>query len=105
MQEFAQDYADIEEPRFIPQTEEEVLGTFYRQQQAPTSGLRDCQRQAEQDLLTKFNRVVDIGLLRGDFIETIANNVLPLTMRNGRAVGVVRTGTTRTMPPRKLTTH
>ena len=33
---------------------------------------------------------MDVGLLRGDSTETIANNILRLTMRNGRVVGVVR---------------
>ena len=68
-------------------------GTFLSTAASPTSGLVIANGRLQQDLLTKFNRVVDIGLLRGDSTETIANNVLPLTMRNGRVVGVVRTGT------------
>ena len=94
VQEFAQDYADIEEPRFIPQTEEEVLrNVFIDNSKLPLAAYVIFNGRLQQDLLTKFNRVVDVGLLRGDSTETIANNVLPLTMRNGRVVGVVRTGT------------
>ena len=93
VQEFAQDYADLEETSFVPQTEEQVLrNVFIDNSKLPLAAYLIFNGRLMQDLLTKFNRVVDVGLLRGDSTETIANNVLPLTMRNGRVVGVVKTG-------------
>ena len=44
------------------------------------------------DLINKFNRAVDIGLLRGDPTPKIANDILRLTMRNGKVIPVVKTG-------------
>ena len=106
VQEFAQDYADIEEPRFIPQTEEEVLrNVFIDSSKLPLAAYVIVNGRLQQDLLTKFNRVVDVGLLRGDSTETIANNVLPLTMRNGRVVGVVRRALMQITLQRRSTTR
>lgn len=93
VQEFAQDYADIEETSFVPQTEQQVLeNVFIDQSKLPLLAYLIYNGRLAKDLLNKFIRVVDVGLLRGDPTPKIANDILRLTMRNGRVVPVVKTG-------------
>ena len=62
VQEFAQDYADLEETSFVPQTEEQVLRTvFIDSSKLPLAAYLIFNGRLMQDLLTKFNRVVDVG--------------------------------------------
>ena len=93
VQEFAQDYADIEETSFIPQTEQQVLErVFIDQSKLPLLAYLIYNGRLAKDLVKKFNRAVDIGLLRGDSTPKIANDILRLTTRNGKVVPVVKTG-------------
>ena len=93
VQEFAQDYADIDETSFVPQTEQEILEqVFIDSNKLPLVAYLIYNGRLARDLTNKFNRTVDIGLLRGDPTAKIANDVLRLTMRNGRVVPVVKTG-------------
>ena len=83
--EFAQDYADIEETSFVPQTEQQVLeNVFIDQSKLPLLAYLIYNGRLAKDLLNKFIRAVDVGLLRGDPTPKIANDILRLTMRNGR---------------------
>ena len=93
MQEFAQDYADIDETSFVPQTEQQVLeNVFIDSTKVPLLAYLIYNGRLAKDLFNKFVRTVDVGLLRGDSPPTIANNILRLTMRNGKVVPVVKTG-------------
>lgn len=93
VQEFAQDYADIEETSFTPQTEQQVLeNVFIDQSKLPLLAYLIYNGRLATDLVNKFNRAVSVGLLRGDPTSKIANDILRLTMRNGKVVPVVKTG-------------
>ena len=93
VQEFAQDYADIDETSFVPQTEQQVLeNVFIDSNKLPLLAYLIYNGRLAKDLVNKFIRAVDIGLLRGDPTPKIANNVLRLTMRDGKVVPVVKTG-------------
>ena len=93
VQEFAQDYIDLEETVFVPQTEQELLETvFIDQAKLPLMAYLIYNGRLAKDLLNKFMRTVDVGLLRGDVTSKIANDVLRLTMRNGLVTPVIKTG-------------
>ena len=93
IQEFAQDYADVEETSFTSQTEQQILeGVFIDNNKLPLLAYLIYNGRLARDLINKFNRAVDIGLLRGDSTPKIANDILMLTMRNGEVVPVVKTG-------------
>ena len=93
VQEFAQDYADLDETSFVPQTEQQVLqNVFIDQSKLPLLVYLIYNGRLAKDLINKFNKAVDVGLLRGDPTPKIANDVLRLTMRNGKVTPVVKTG-------------
>ena len=93
IQEFAQDFADVDEPDFTSQTEQQLLETvFIDQSKLPLAAYLIYNGRLARDLTNKMNRVVDVGLLRGDTTQQIANNVLRLTVRAGKVTPVVRTG-------------
>lgn len=93
VQEFAQDYADFDEVSFTPQTEQELLeSVFIDQSKLPLLAYLIYNGRLAQDLTNKLNRLVNIGLLRGDPTTKIANDVLRLTVRAGKVVPVVKTG-------------
>jgi len=93
VQEFAQDYADLDTTSFVPQTEQQVLeNVFIDSTKLPLLAYLIYNGRLAKDLFNKFVRAVDVGLLRGDSTSTIANNILRLTMRNGKVVPVVKTG-------------
>jgi len=93
IQEFAQDYADFDELTFTAQSEQELLETvFIDQSKLPLLAYLIYNGRLAQDLINKLNRIVDVGLLRGDSTQQIANNVLRLTVRAGKVVPVLNTG-------------
>ena len=93
IQEFAQDYADIEETSFVPQTEQQILEqVFIDSSKLPLAAYLIYNGRLARDLTNKYNRTVDIGLSRGDPTNKIANDVLRVAMRNGKVVPIVRTG-------------
>ena len=93
IQEFAQDYADIEEPSFVPQTEQQILEqVFIDSNKLPLVAYLIYNGRLAQDLTNKFNRTVEVGLLKGDPTDKIANDVLRVAMRNGKVVPIVKTG-------------
>ena len=103
VQEFAQDYADVEEPSFVPQTEQEILErVFIDSTKLPLVAYLIYNGRLARDLTNKFNRTVDVGLLRGDSTDKIANDVLRLSMREGKVVPVVRTGSYANMASTQL---
>ena len=93
VQELAQDYADFDEQSFTALSEQELLETvFIDQSKLPLLAYLIYNGRLAQDLTNKLNRLVDIGLLRGDPTQKIANDVLRLTVRAGKVVPVVKTG-------------
>ena len=103
VQEFAQDYADFDELTFTAQSEQELLETVYiNQSKLPLLAYLIYNGRLAQDLINKLNRVVDIGLLRGDSTQQIANNVLKLTVRAGKVVPVLNTGSFAKMASTQL---
>ena len=66
VQELAQDYIDIEETSFVPQTEQQVLESVYiDRSKLPLLAYLVYNGRLAKDLVNRFNRAVDIGLLRG----------------------------------------
>ena len=62
VQEFAQDYADLEETSFVPQTEQQVLeNVFIDQSKLPLLAYLIYNGRLAKDLLNKFIRAVDVG--------------------------------------------
>lgn len=93
VQEFGQDYADMDVVTFLPQSEQQILeNVFIDSSKLPLLAYLIYNGRLAQDLTNRLNRVVDVGLLRGDPTTKIANDVLRLTVRNGRVLPVVRTG-------------
>lgn len=93
VQEFAQDYANFDEISFTPQSEQQLLeSVFIEQSKLPLLAYLIYNGRLAQDLTNKLNRLVTIGLLQGDSTQKIANNVLRLTVRAGKVVPVVKTG-------------
>ena len=93
VQEFGQDYADVETPSFTPQTEQQLLeSVFIDSAKLPLAAYLIFNGRLARDLENQLNRVVDIGLLRGDSTQKISNDILRLTVRDGKLVPVVRTG-------------
>ena len=93
IQELAQDYADLDELSFVPQTEQQILNeVFIDSSKIPLLAYLIYNGRLAKNLENYFNRAVDIGLLRGDSTQQIANNILRLTMREGKVVPVVKTG-------------
>ena len=76
VQEFAQDYADLDETSFVPQTEQQVLeNVFIDSTKLPLLAYLIYNGRLAKDLLNKFIRAVDVGLLRGDPTPKIANDI------------------------------
>ena len=93
VQELAQDYIDIEETSFVPQTEQQVLESVYiDRSKLPLLAYLVYNGRLANDLVNRFNRAVDIGLLRGDPTPKIADDIVKLTVRAGQVVPVMNTG-------------
>ena len=93
IQEFGQDYADVEQLTYTPQTEQQLLETvFIDKTKLPLAAYLIYNGRLARDLENQLNRTVDVGLLRGDTTQKISNDILRLTVRNGQLVPVVRTG-------------
>ena len=93
VQEFAQDYADLDTTSFVPQTEQQVLeNVFIDSTKLPLLAYLIYNGRLAKDLLNKFIRTVDVGLLRGDPTPNSPTTFSRLTMRNGKVVPVVKTG-------------
>jgi hypothetical protein len=91
VQEFAQDYADLDELSFVPQTEQQLLNNIFIEK-LPLILFLTYNGRLTKSLFEDFNRVVNTGLLRGETTQQIADKVLKLTMRKGKVVPVVKTG-------------
>ena len=92
VQEFAQDYADVDETSFVPQTEQQVLeNVFIDSNKLPLLAYLIYNGRLANDLLNKFVRSVDIGAVAGDPTPR-----LPTTFASNdeerQVVPVVKTG-------------
>ena len=93
IQEFAQDYADEDKTTFTPLTEQQLLeNVFIDNAKLPLWAYLIYNGRLAKKLQTMFQNTVDVGLLRGDSTQKIADNVLKLTMKKGKITPVVRTG-------------
>ena len=95
VQEFAQDYVDvdIDETRFVPHTAQQVLeSVFIDRTKLPLIAYLVYNGRLATDLINKLNRSVDVGLLRGDPTPKIADDIVKMTVRAGKVVPVVNTG-------------
>ena len=90
IQELAQDYADLDELSFVPQSEQEILNqVFIDSSKIPLLAYLIYNGRLAKNLENYFDRAVGIGLLRGESTQQIANDILRLTMRQGKVVPVV----------------
>ena len=93
VQEFAQDYADLEETSFIPQTEEQVLeNVFIDQSKLPLLAYLIYNGRLATDLVNQIQQGCGYRSASRRPNRKIANDILRLTMRNGRVIPVVNTG-------------
>ena len=64
MQEFAQDYADVDETSFVPQTEQQLLeSVFIDSNKLPLLAYLIYNGRLANDLGRYFDKTVDVGLL------------------------------------------
>ena len=91
IQEFAQDYADLDELSFVPQTEQELLNNIFIEK-LPLILFLTYNGRLTKSLYDDFNRVVTTGLLKGEPTQQIADKVLKLTIRKGKIFPVIKTG-------------
>ena len=93
VQEFAQDYADIEETSFVPQTEQQVLeNVFIDQNKLPLLAYLITTAGWPRTCSTSSSGPWMLGYCVAIPTPKIANDILRLTMRNGSVVPVVKTG-------------
>ena len=89
-QTMAQNYADIEQEEPIKRSQTQLLETNVAG--LPLIAWIAAGGRLIRNLQDDFTRTVEVGLIRGDTTQIIANKVLQLTTRNGKIVPIVQTG-------------
>lgn len=91
VQEYAQDYAELENTP-VAEPDDIFLLTTTMIAGVPLLKLLGVNGDLTQSLFRFLDKSVNVGLLRGDTTDQIANSVMALTTRNGRVVPRVATG-------------
>ena len=91
VQVFAQDYADLDATPTVEPTDQEIMATTFIAG-TPLMKMLGPGGNMSQSLSNFLDRVVTVGLLRGDTTAEIADSVLFLTLINGKLTPKIQKG-------------